>query len=76
MPPAPYPKSSVLTAAMAFVEECDVGACEIVDKLVLSNEERALGGNGVMDGGWEAKNGTVEGADPATVNTQLQGSRE
>ena len=51
MPPAPYPKSSVLTAAMAFVEERDVGACEIVDKLVLSNEERALGGNGVMDGG-------------------------
>lgn len=51
MPPAPYPQPSVLTTAMAFVKERAVGACEIVDKLVLSNEERALGGNGVMDGG-------------------------
>lgn len=51
MPPAPNPQPSVLTAAMAFVIERAIGACEIVDELVLSNEERALSGNGVMDGG-------------------------
>lgn len=49
--PPYYPQPIVLTAAMAFVKERAVGACEIVDELVLSNEERALGGNGIMDGG-------------------------
>lgn len=49
--PHAHTQPSILTAAMAFVEECAVGACEVVDQLVLSNEERALGGNGVMDSG-------------------------
>lgn len=51
MPPTRYPQPSVLTAAAASVVERAVCACEIVDELVLSNEERALGGDGVMDGG-------------------------
>lgn len=69
--PHPHPQPSILTAAAVFVIERAVGACVIVDELVLSNEECTLGGNGIMDSGREAKSGTVEGANPATVNTQL-----
>lgn len=55
--------------------ECGIGAREIVDELVLPNEEGALGGDGIIDGSSEAGLGAVEGAYPATVNAQLQGSR-
>lgn len=66
---------SPLTTAAVSLIECGIGACEIVDQLVLPNEEGALGGNSVIDGGREARLGAVEGAHPATVNAQLQGSR-
>lgn len=64
-----------LTAAMVALVEYAIGACEIVDKLVLPNEEGALSGDGVEDGGSEAGLGAVEGSYPATVNAQLQRSR-
>lgn len=54
--------------------ECDVGACKIVDELVLSNEEGALCSDGVVDGGGELGLGAVKGAYPAIVNAQLQRS--
>lgn len=60
---------------MVALVECDIGACKIVDELVLPNEEGALCGNSVVDGGGEAGLGTVEGAYPAAVNAQLQRSR-
>ena len=59
---------------MIVLVECGVGACEIVDELVLPDEEGALSGNGIVDGGSEAGLGAVEGAYPATVNAQLRGS--
>lgn len=40
-----------LTAATFALVECGVGACEIVDELVLPDEEGALSGNGIVDGG-------------------------
>lgn len=60
-----------LTTAVVALVECDIGACKIVDELVLSNEESALSGDGIIDGGGEAGLGAVEGAYPATVNAQL-----
>lgn len=56
---------------MVALMECGIGACKIVDELVLPNEEGALSGDGVVDGGGEAGLGAVEGAYPATVNAQL-----
>lgn len=52
--------------------ECDIGAREIIDELVLPDEEDALSGDGVVDGGGEVGVGAVEGAYPATVDAQLQ----
>lgn len=60
---------------MVALVECDIGACKIVDELVLPNEEGALCSNGIVDGGGEAGLGAVEGAYPAAVNAQLQRSR-
>lgn len=60
---------------MVALVECDVGACKIVDELVLPNEEGALGGNGVIDGGSEVGPGAVDGVYPATVNAQLRKGR-
>lgn len=55
--------------------EGEIGAGKIVDKLILPNEESALGGNGIIDGGSKTGLRAVEGAYPATVDVQLQGSR-
>ena len=60
---------------MVGLMECGIGAGKIVDELVLPNEEGALGGDGIIDGGGEVGLGTVEGAYPAAVNAQLQGRR-
>lgn len=54
--------------------EYGIAACKIVDELVLPNEEGALCGDGIVDGGGEVTLGAVEGAYPATVNAQLQRS--
>lgn len=45
------PRHGPLTAAGFFVVERGVGACEIVYQLVLPNEQRALRGDDVKDGG-------------------------
>lgn len=73
-PGVPSPEAA-LTAAVTAVVQCSIGACEIVDKLVLPNKEGALGGDGIIDGSREVSLGAVEGAYPATVNAQLWGSR-
>lgn len=64
-----------LTTAAVALMEGEIGAGKIVDKLILPNEESALGGNGIIDGGSKTGLRAVEGAYPATVDVQLQGSR-
>lgn len=59
---------------MVTLVEYGIVARKIVDQLVLPNEEGALCGNGIVDGGGEVTLGAVEGAYPATVNAQLQRS--
>lgn len=68
------PLTAAVAAPVAVPVEREVGACDVVDELVLADEEHALGGDGVEDGGSEAGLGAVEGAYPAAVNAQLQRS--
>lgn len=74
-PPLPPRCQGPLTTAVVALVEGNIGACKIVDKLVLPNEESALRSNGIIDGGSKTGLRAVEGADPATVNVQLQGGR-